>query len=143
VSLAVESLESEYKRLQNLRDKFEQRICSELPDVKVNGVRASRVPNTTNLSFDSIDGESIVLDLDLRGICASTGSACSTGDPEPSHVLLAMGLDPKRAQGSIRISLGRHTREEDIEVAVDDLVDTVERLRIISSLARPGVMSNT
>jgi cysteine desulfurase len=141
VSMAVESLESESKRLQNLRDKLERRICSELPDVKVNGVGALRVPNTTNLSFDSVDGESVVLDLDLRGICVSTGSACSTGDPEPSHVLLAMGLAPKQAQGSIRISLGRHTREEDIDIVVDDLVDTVERLRVISSLARPRMMN--
>ena len=86
------------------------------------------------MSFDSIDGESIVLSLDLLGICASTGSACSTGDPEPSHVLLAMGLSPKEAQSSVRISLGRDTQETHIDAVVDALKDTVRRLRAISSL---------
>ena len=86
------------------------------------------------MSFQGVDGESIVLGLDVRGICVSTGSACSTGDPEPSHVLLAMGLSAREAQGSIRVSLGRDTREEDIDVTVQALVDTVAQLRRISSV---------
>jgi cysteine desulfurase len=81
-----------------------------------------------------VDGESIVLGLDLRGIYVSTGSACSTGDPEPSHVLLAMGLTPKEAQGTIRVSLGKDTREEDVNTLVDALTDTVKWLRGISSI---------
>ena len=101
--------------------------------MKINGASAPRVPNTSSISFESVDGESIVLGLDLRGIYVSTGSACSTGDPEPSHVLLAMGLSPKEAQGSIRVSLGKDTREEDIDAAVEALRDTVTRLRGISS----------
>ena len=92
------------------------------------------MPNTSNISFESVDGESIVLGLDLKGICVSTGSACSTEDPEPSHVLLAMGLSAKEAQGSIRFSLGKDTGEEDIEVTVSALIETVEKLRSISSI---------
>jgi cysteine desulfurase len=134
IALASDASASECKRLQNLRDKFEAQIISAVPRVKINGASAPRVPNTSSLSFDSVDGESIVLGLDLRGIYVSTGSACSTGDPEPSHVLLAMGLSPKEAQGSIRISLGKDTREEDINTVVDALRDTVTRLRGISSL---------
>ena len=98
------------------------------------GSRAPPVPNTSNLTFDSVDGESIVLGLDLHGICVSTGSACSTGDPEPSHVLLAMGLPARDAQGSIRISLGRSTVEADVEATAKALQLTVERLRTISSV---------
>jgi cysteine desulfurase len=134
LALATESSESEYKRLQKLRDRFEAQIRSAVPRMKINGALAPRVPNTSSMSFESVDGESIVLGLDLRGIYVSTGSACSTGDPEPSHVLLAMGLSPNEAQGSIRISLGKDTREEDIDTVVGVLTDTVERLRGISSI---------
>ncbi len=132
--LANESVEAEAKRLRELRNRLEHRICAEVPRVRINGATAERIPNTSNISFDSIDGESIVLGMDLLGICISTGSACSTGDPEPSHALLAMGLSPKEAQGSVRISLGRHTQEADIDATVDALLDTVNRLRDISSL---------
>jgi cysteine desulfurase len=134
LALAMESAESEYKRLQTLRDRLEARICAVLPKVRVNGASAPRVPNTSSLSFESVDGESIVFSLDLSGIYVSTGSACSTGDPEPSHVLLAMGLAPKEAQGSIRISLGKDNREEHIETVVQALATTVNRLRGISSV---------
>jgi cysteine desulfurase len=134
LALATGSSESEYKRLQKLRDKFEIKITSALPRIKINGATAPRVPNTSSMSFESVDGESIVLGLDLRGIYVSTGSACSTGDPEPSHVLLAMGLSPKEAQGSIRISLGKDVREEDIDTVVNALAETAKRLRGISSI---------
>jgi cysteine desulfurase len=134
MALACESASGEYVRLQKLRDRFEVRISSAVTRVKISGATAPRVPNTSSMSFESVDGESIVLGLDLRGIYVSTGSACSTGDPEPSHVLLAMGLSPKEAQGSIRISLGKDTREEDIDSVVGALADTVKRLRGISSI---------
>jgi len=133
-SLAVESAENESKRLQELRDHLEVRICKVITGARINGAGALRIPNTTNISFDSVDGESIVLGLDLQGICISTGSACSTGEPEPSHVLIAMGLSPKEAQGSIRISLGKDTKEKDMDTAVDALAKTVARLRSISSV---------
>jgi cysteine desulfurase len=133
-SLAVESADREYKRLENLRDRFEERICTAIPGTKINGTGVPRIPNTTNISFDSVDGESIVLGLDLRGICVSTGSACSTGEPEPSHVLVAMGLSSKEAQGSIRISLGRDTGEEEMDTALEAFSDTIKHLRSISSV---------
>ncbi len=134
LALALEASENEGKRLKNLRDRLEERICSAVRKVKVNSAAAPRVPNTSNISFESVDGESIVLGLDLKGICVSTGSACSTEDPEPSHVLLAMGLSAKEAQGSIRFSLGKDTGEEDIDVTVSALIETVEKLRSISSI---------
>jgi cysteine desulfurase len=134
LALAAESSGSEYQRLQNLRDKFEVQICAAVPGMKINGASSPRVPNTSSMSFESVDGESIILGLDLRGIYVSTGSACSTGDPEPSHVLLAMGLSPKEAQGSIRISLGKDTRDDDIDSVVVALADTIKRLRGISSM---------
>ena len=134
LALAVESAKTEVPRLALLRDRLESRVLGTVPGARVNGGGAPRVPNTSNLSFDAVDGESIVLGLDLAGICISTGSACSTGDPEPSHVLLAMGLAPKEAQGSVRVSLGRHTEAAEIDAAADALAQTVARLRAISSL---------
>ncbi|MBN2242067.1 MAG: cysteine desulfurase [Acidobacteria bacterium] len=133
-SLSASLAEEEYKRLETLRDRFEQRVLASIPSAKINGAGAPRIPNTTNISFDSVDGESIVLGLDLEGVCASTGSACSTGDPEPSHVLLAMGLSSKEAQGSIRISLGRESDEKGMDAAFEALSRTVVRLRSISSV---------
>lgn len=132
-TLAFDASATEGERLQSLRDRLEREVCSAIRRVKLNGARARRVPNTSNMSVQGVDGESIVLGLDVRGICVSTGSACSTGDPEPSHVLLAMGLSAREAQGSIRMSMGRETREEDIEVTVRALANTVDRLRRVSS----------
>jgi cysteine desulfurase len=134
VTMAFDKAETEGQRLRVLRDGFEAQVSSKIRWVKINGVRAPRVPNTSSVSFQGIDGESIVLGLDVHGICVSTGSACSTEDPEPSHVLLAMGLSAREAQGSIRVSLGYETREQDINVSVKALVDTVERLRHVSSV---------
>ncbi|MCX5897657.1 MAG: aminotransferase class V-fold PLP-dependent enzyme, partial [Proteobacteria bacterium] len=89
---------------------------------------------TSNMSFLSIDGESILLHLDLRGICASTGSACTTGSPEPSHVLTAMGVPAYSAQGSIRFSLGKDNTEQEIDMVVDALAEITSQLRAITSL---------
>ena len=133
-ALSIESSGEEFARLQELRNRLESRIQSLITGVKINGADSPRTPNTTNLSFDKVDGESIVLGLDLRGICVSTGSACSTGEPEPSHVLLAMGLSPKEAQGSIRISLGKDTQMKDIDATVDALMEVIKQLRTISSI---------
>jgi len=133
VDLAFEALAADGPRLAALRDRLEARVLARVDGVRVNGAGAPRVPNTSSLSFRGVDGESIVLGLDVRGICVSTGSACSTGDPEPSHVLLAMGLGPRAAQGSIRISLGRTTTEADVDATATALLETVTRLRAISS----------
>jgi cysteine desulfurase len=134
VALAIEEAESEGGRLRALRERLEREICASVRAVRINGAKAPRVPNTSSLSFQDIDGESIVLGLDLRGICVATGSACSTGDPEPSHVLRAMGLTPRDAQGTIRLSLGHDPREEEVDVTVRALTETVARLRQISSV---------
>ncbi len=131
---AFDGLAAECPRVGALRDRLEEQVLATVPGVRVNGAAATRVPNTSSLSFQGIDGESIVLGLDVRGFCASTGSACSTGDPEPSHVLLAMGLSAREAQGSIRLSLGRATREEDVEATVAALAETVRQLRRVSSV---------
>ena len=127
---AFDGLAAESSRVRALRDRLEAQVLETIPRVRVNGAAAPRVPNTSSLSFQGIDGESIVLGLDLHGICASTGSACSTGEPEPSHVLLAMGLSRREAQGSIRLSLGRATRDEDVDVTVAALAETVQQLRL-------------
>ena len=98
----------------------------------VNGEGAARVPNTTNIHFDHIDGEAMVIALDLKGVAVSTGAACSSGAIEPSHVLTAMGLRPDQARASIRFSLGKQTVEEDIDFALVLVPETVARLRELS-----------
>lgn len=138
VSLAFEGIDPEVRRLAEPRDRLEREVTSAIRAVRVNGAGAPRVPNTSSLSFDAVDGESIVLGLDMQGICVSTGSACSTGEPEPSHVLLAMGLTREQAQGTVRLSLGRGTREQDIDATVRALAETVARLRRISSVRDVG-----
>lgn len=134
LELALGDAEAEARRLRTLRDDLEGLVLRSIPGVILNGVQAPRVPNTSNMTFPGVDGESIVLALDLQGICVSTGSACSTGEPEPSHVLRAMGRSRRDAQGSIRISMGRDTREEDVPVTAQALADTIARLRRISSV---------
>jgi cysteine desulfurase len=132
-TITIQGAEAEGQRLRALRDQLEREVTLAIRGVKLNGERTQRVPNTSSMSFQDVDGESIVLGLDIQGVCVSTGSACTTGDPEPSHVLRAMGLSWREAQGSIRLSLGRDTRKEDIDLAVQVLVKTVDRLRLISS----------
>jgi len=134
-ALATQSLEQEAGRLAGLRDRLECGILERVEDVRVNSGGVLRVPNTSNMSFPSVDGESILLHLDLCGICASTGSACTTDSPEPSHVLQAMGLDPRLAQGSIRFSLGHHNTAEEIDRTVEAMVEIVPRLATISSVS--------
>jgi len=134
VALTFEKAEREGGRLQALRDRLERGVASAVRGVRIHGTTAPRVPNTSSLSFEDIDGESIVLGLDVQGICVSTGSACSTGEPEPSHVLRAMGLSFRDAQGTIRVSLGHGTRKEHIDTTVRALKKTVARLREISSV---------
>ncbi|HUT78803.1 MAG TPA: cysteine desulfurase family protein [Polyangia bacterium] len=134
MELACAAAEADGRRIGALRDRLEREVVAAVPGTLVNGVLAPRVPNTSNMAFEGVDGESVVLGLDLAGICASTGSACSTGEPEPSHVLLAMGLAPREAQGAVRLSLGRGTTDADIDATVRALAATVQRLRGISSV---------
>jgi cysteine desulfurase len=117
-----------------MRDHLQNTVLKAIGDAGINGDGARRVPNTTNVWFDYIEGEALVIALDLKGLAVSSGAACSSGAIEPSHVLLAMGLAHERARSSVRISLGKQTTNEDIEFAIKVLPETVTRLREISPL---------
>jgi cysteine desulfurase len=122
----------DHRTMATLRDRLEQGILGQVEDAGVNGGNSLRVPNTTNIYFDHIDGEAMVIALDLKGLAVSTGAACSSGAIEPSHVLIAMGLTPDRARASIRFSLGKQNTKEDIDFALALVPETVARLREIS-----------
>src|SRR5215469_6106247 len=122
------------KKMSAMRDHLQETLLRSAEAAGVNGLGASRVPNTTNLWFDFIEGEALVIALDLKGLAVSSGAACSSGAIEPSHVLLAMGLSQQRARSSIRLSLGKQTTQEDVDFAVSVTPETVGRLREISPL---------
>jgi cysteine desulfurase len=124
-----------------LRDRLESAFLQNIEQTAVNGEGAPRTPNTANLSFDCIEGEAMVIALDLKGLSISTGAACSSGAIEPSHVLTAMGLSPDRARGSIRFSLGKQTTAEDVEFALELVPEVVARLREISPVYRKAAAS--
>jgi cysteine desulfurase len=128
-------------RLGEFRDRLEKTLLEGVEQVAVNGGGARRVPNTTNISFDCIEGEAMVIALDLRGLAVSTGAACSSGAIEPSHVLTAMGLSADRARGSIRFSLGKQNTAEDVEFAVSLVPEVVARLREISPVYKKAALS--
>lgn len=115
-----------------MRDRLQEAVLQAIDAAGVNGLGAPRVPNTTNIWFDHVEGEALVIALDLKGLAVSSGAACSSGAIEPSHVLLATGLSSQRARSSIRISLGKQTTQEDIDFAVGLIPETVGRLREIS-----------
>jgi len=121
-------------RMAELRDRLERGILERVAYCGVNGDRGARVPNTTNLYFDYLEGESLVIALDLRGFAVSSGSACSSGSVEPSHVLLAIGLTPERARASIRFSLGASNTADHVDELIDAVAESVARLRKISPL---------
>ena len=128
-TLAAAKLSTEAVRLSALRDRLENGIVRAVPGTAVNGERTGRVPNTTNISFDRVEAESLLIALDLEGIAVSTGSACSSGTLEPSHVLRAMGLPTHRTQNSLRFSLGMFSTEEEVDRVIDVLPRLVEKLR--------------
>ncbi|MFH1352816.1 MAG: cysteine desulfurase NifS [bacterium] len=134
VEIAGKEMSEENERLKKLRDKFVSGIMNSIKHVKLNGHPARRLPNTADLSFKYIEGESIVLKLDLKGVAASSGSACASGSLEPSHVLSAMGIPPEIAQGSVRFSLGRGSTEKDIDFVVKELPGIVNVLRKMSPI---------
>jgi cysteine desulfurase len=134
-SLARQKLPSEIPRLAALRDSLESRVLASIEGVTVNGLRSGRVPNTSNLGFEGVEAEALLIALDLEGIAVSTGSACSSGTLEPSHVLRAMGLAPHRTQNAIRISLGAGTTADEIDRVVDVLPRLVARLRTLTAKA--------
>ena len=122
----------EDREMALLRDRLENAILENVEAAGVNGEGAPRVPNTSNIYFDYIEGEAMVIALDLKGLAVSTGAACSSGAIEPSHVLTAMGLRPDRARASIRFSLGKQNTAEDADFALDLVPRTVARLRELS-----------
>ena len=128
-ALAAGKMAAEAPRLAALRDRLEEGILRGVPGTAVNGARDRRVPNTTNISFDRVEAESLLIALDLEGIAVSTGSACSSGTLEPSHVLRAMGLPTHRTQNSLRFSLGMSSNQEEVDRVVDVLPRLVEKLR--------------
>jgi cysteine desulfurase len=130
--LAVLNIRDEGRRLTVLRDRLEKGLLDRIPHATVNGSRARRVPNTTNLTLPFVEGESMVIALDLKGIACSTGAACSSGAVEPSHVLTAIGLSPEDARATLRLSLGHQNTEEEIDFALETIPAVIERLRLMS-----------
>jgi cysteine desulfurase len=127
--VAAAKRSTEATRIAALRDRLEEEILRGVPGAAVNGARESRVPNTTNISFDHVEAESLLIALDLEGVAVSTGSACSSGTLEPSHVLRAMGLPTHRTQNSLRFSLGMFSTDEEVDFVVSVLPRLVEKLR--------------
>jgi cysteine desulfurase len=133
--LARQNLENgEYVAIAALRDRLETTILAKVEAARVNGAGAPRVPNTANIYFDYIEGEALVIALDLKGLAVSTGAACSSGAIEPSHVLTAMGLRPDRARASLRFSLGKQNTADDVDFAIQLVPASVARLRELSPL---------
>ena len=136
--LALKNLKEENERIRNLRDTLEQGLLEKIPNSIINGHRKERLPNTLSISFEYVEGESILLLLSNLGICASSGSACTSGSLEPSHVLRAMGVPFTAAHGSIRFSLSIYNTEEEIQYVLEYLPPIIERLRAISPFWKEG-----
>lgn len=136
VELAGQEISNETERLAALRDRLVRGLLAKIDHVRLNGHPTRRLPNNVNVSVDFVEGESMLLNLDLEGICASTGSACSSASLEPSHVLLALGLSPEQAHGSLRFTLGRENTEADIERVLEVLPGIVAKLRAMSPLLK-------
>lgn len=134
MALAAENMEAENIRLTELRDYLIEQVMDKIPHCKLNGHKTSRLSNNANISFEFIEGESLLIMLDMKGICASSGSACTSGSLDPSHVLLAIGLPHEIAHGSLRLTLGEKNTKEDIDYLVESLIAVVSRLRDMSPL---------
>jgi cysteine desulfurase len=134
IGSAINLLKNKSHNLQTveLRDYLIEKVLKEIPDSYLNGSKEKRSPNNINFRFDNVEGESLVLALDQEGIASSTGSACSSGTLEPSHVLLALGLKPEQAHGSLRLTLGKNTTKEEIDYVIEKIKEVVEKLRKIS-----------
>ena len=130
--LAMANFDTENNYVRKLRDDLHNRLIAAIPSVRVNGDVEHRLPNTTNLSFEYIEGESILMHMDIHGICASSGSACTTGSLEPSHVMRAMGVPYTAAHGAIRFSFSRYNTQEDVDTVVEVLPGIIEKIRAIS-----------
>ena len=134
LELAYSELDEHNAKIKELRDYYEKKIEEKIPYIKMNGDREKRLPGNSNISFRFIEGEGLLLNLDLKGICASSGSACTSGSLDPSHVLLAIGLPHEIAHGSLRISIGKYNTKEEVDYLIEQLVEIVSRLREMSPL---------
>lgn len=134
IELAISNLEGQREYLTSLRDKLIRGIQEKIPYVRINGHPTQRLPHNVNMCFEFIEGESLLLNLDMKGICASSGSACTSGSLEPSHVLLAIGLPHEIAHGSLRLTLGKDNTQEDVDYILEVLPQIVNKLRDMSPL---------
>lgn len=134
LELAYENLDKHNKNIKELRDYYESQVKERIPYIKINGDINNRLPGNSNISFRFIEGEGLLLNLDLKGICASSGSACTSGSLDPSHVLLAIGLPHEIAHGSLRISIGKYNTKEEVDYLINNLVEIVNKLRDMSPL---------
>lgn len=142
VDIAIKTLEERTKREIELREMLINRVMSEVPYTRLNGHRSKRLPNNANFSFQFIEGESLLIMLDMQNICASSGSACTSGSLDPSHVLLAIGLPHEIAHGSLRLTLSEETTEEEINYTVDKIKEIVAKLRSMSPLYEDYIKHN-
>ena len=131
---AADTMEERTVRERQLRDDFIERVEKEIPYVKLNGHPTKRLPNNINFSFRFIEGESLLIMLDMKGIAGSSGSACTSGSLDPSHVLLAIGLPHEIAHGSLRLSLGEDTTKEDLDYTLEQIKEIIQKLRDLSPL---------
>jgi cysteine desulfurase len=132
--LALSDLEREVPRIRQLRDRLEAGLLGSIPDSRRNGAAEPRLANTLNVSFAGVEAEAVLMLLDQAGVCASSGSACTTGSLDPSHVLTAMGVSRSRARGSLRLSLGRYTTDADVDLVLELLPRIVAKLRSLAPL---------
>lgn len=139
---AARTMEERSEKESALRDHLIRRVMKEIPYTKLNGHETMRLPNNANFSFRFVEGESLLLNLDMKGICASSGSACTSGSLDPSHVLLAIGLPHEIAHGSLRLTLGEDTTKDEIDYVVEVLKETVKRLREMSPLYEDFIRKN-
>lgn len=143
IELATANLEEHNRRIQSLRDKLIKGVMEKIPYTRLNGHPEKRLPNNANFSFEFIEGESLLLNLDMKGIAGSSGSACTSGSLDPSHVLLAIGLSHEIAHGSLRLTFGEVNTEEDVDYVLEVLPEIVERLRQMSPLYEKVKGGNT
>ena len=142
VEIAVNTMEERTKKEAELRDYLIERVLAEVPYTRLNGDRQDRLPNNANFSFQFIEGESLLIMLDMAGICGSSGSACTSGSLDPSHVLLAIGLPHEIAHGSLRLSLGDENTKEEMDYVIEKVKGIVERLRAMSPLYEDFIKKN-
>lgn len=134
LEIAYRDMAEEFKKEEELRDYFESEVLKRIPEVVINAKEAKRLPGTSSITFKYLEGESMLLSLSYKGIAVSSGSACSSDDLQASHVLLAMGIEPEFAHGTIRFGLGKYNTKEEIDYTLDVLVEVIEKLRAISPL---------